>query len=788
MAIFDSNYDIKTVNGTQLDLWINPGIYLFTAEAMQASHNAPTTETGSLIVFSTNNKNYVYQFFLEYANNTIYFRSKLGNTWTSWASSSSNGTSYVTVVSSDSDNLISAGSDGGAYLSLDEIGIGSVLQNAVLEEGILKLTWKLTDSSTVTTNIDLSALIDEYTSGIGIKIENNVVNLDVEYLDSLLSELGYVTKTELEEVSDSIPDVSNFVTNTELATEIEIVKALIPVVDDFVTSSELSSAIRTVEGKIPDISSLFAKLDYNSSTGVLTFYNSDSVEVATVTIPNGGSGVKDAYLEYNENSSYTEVILVIEIGTTDGPSEYIKVNLADLSDHYGADNGVMLVEGAASSGVFVIDQDWLDEYLVAELPDLINYATKAELTALEESLADEYCIAYVTSDTGTSRIQNEVTGSGPMYIHTDGTKSYVGVNNGGADGIVGQLYAIDSSTAYGTRLNIFKKGMYYIANKSNTDADYVIDDATREIAVKGDIPSLEGYALTAEVTTLISSAITEVEGKMPSTTNLVASAVYNLSTGTLSLRNSNDVELGTVTIPSTGTVLQAAELQEDGKLKMTWVLADSSTTETTVDLSDLIDVYKAGTGLTETDNTFSIDTEYLTGVINTALTDINATLASLSTTVADNTTNISTLQSLVSTNTENISNLQTTVEGHTTNITSLQESISTINNNISELEDKISEITYDIPLYFDDNSITNGIHTFLPENAATIQLIKIEADGSGTTDLGITMSGDISLSDSMTVTTTDTDCTTFAGYAVVFTLTGVSDQTKIAVLARCTLS
>ena len=135
---------------------------------------------------------------------------------------------------------------------------------------------------------------------------------------------------------------------------------------------------------------------------------------------------------------------------------------------------------------------------LSDIVDLSDYATSEDLSALESALNDKFCIATITSDTGTSRIQNEITGSGPMYHHVDGTYSYTGVNNGGADGIGVQTYVKDNATGTGTRINVYTKGAYYVPNKSNTDADYVADDPDREIAVKGDLAALEARLAAVE--------------------------------------------------------------------------------------------------------------------------------------------------------------------------------------------------------------------------------------------------------------------------------------------------
>ena len=358
MANYDSIYDVSSIRGSNLDLWVNPGMFFFTAEAMKACHNAPTAEAGSLMVISANNKTHVYQLYLVYASNTIYFRSKAGTTWTTWyTNGSSQSVESVVVVSTDENNVLTAGSDGGAYLS-----------------------------------------------------------------------------------SEAIPDVTNLV----------------------------------------------ASAKYDIATGVLSFYNTSNVDegteaVATVTIPASSTVLESASVE---EGKLKLVWKLVDDSTTE-----TDIDLSSLIDEYTAGTGILV-----ENKIIKINTEWLS----TQIPDVSGFATKTELTTLEESLPDKYCLAYITSDTGTSRIQNEVTGSGPMYTHTDGTRSYVGVNNGGADSIVAQIYAINDSTKFGTRINIFNKGAYYIPNMSSSDAGYEIDGEQYEIAVKGDLPTVETLALPTD--------------------------------------------------------------------------------------------------------------------------------------------------------------------------------------------------------------------------------------------------------------------------------------------------
>lgn len=187
-----------------------------------------------------------------------------------------------------------------------------------------------------------------------------------------------------------------------------------------------------------------------------------------------------------------EKVAAIEVPSVEGLASetYVDEKVASIE--------IPSVEGLAS-------ETYVDEKIASiEHPtvDLSDYYTKSEV----DSAVDAKTTTAISSSTGTAYVWNETSGGGARYVNVDGTASFVGVNNGGADDITAQIYSKDNSTNFGTRLNVYNKGIFYVPNKSTSDADYVADDANQELAVKGDIPSLEGYATEAFVTEKVAEA------------------------------------------------------------------------------------------------------------------------------------------------------------------------------------------------------------------------------------------------------------------------------------------
>lgn len=108
-----------------------------------------------------------------------------------------------------------------------------------------------------------------------------------------------------------------------------------------------------------------------------------------------------------------------------------------------------------------------------------------------------YVEESVQGTNGTSYVWNEQSGGGARFVHNDGTESFVGVNDGGENGMVAQIYAdknVDGNWI-GTRLNVYQKGAFYFNAKDKASGSYVGDDPAHEIATLGDIPEDKVYYL-----------------------------------------------------------------------------------------------------------------------------------------------------------------------------------------------------------------------------------------------------------------------------------------------------
>lgn len=202
---------------------------------------------------------------------------------------------------------------------------------------------------------------------------------------------------------------------------------------------------------------------------------SGSLEVVTeAEKPYAGATVGDMYLDLvlsdtTASHIYVPVNGLIDVYTA-GDGINVENNVISLNVDSG--NGLSVGPGGLAMGLATTttagalsatDKEYLDT-----LPSVLSGKTDRLIAATN----------------GRSLIFNEGDGGGTKFEHSDGTLSFLGVNDGGAEGITGQLYSVkqEGGKYVGTRMNMTSDGFYYLP-KSNS-SQYTAKD---EIATKGDI-------------------------------------------------------------------------------------------------------------------------------------------------------------------------------------------------------------------------------------------------------------------------------------------------------------
>lgn len=176
--------------------------------------------------------------------------------------------------------------------------------------------------------------------------------------------------------------------------------------------------------------------------------------------------------------------------TVDGSSSYVGAEINIPKD--------LVVQSGSVKTVTEDDQPYVGAKVGDTYIELIlNDAEASHIYIPTSGLIDtsDFVVREIVNDDGgTALIFNEYTGGGAKYTHQDGTESFVGVNNGGENGMVAQIYAdknVDGNWI-GSRINVYQKGIFYHNAEDKASSGYVADDPAHEIATIGDIPDVSG--------------------------------------------------------------------------------------------------------------------------------------------------------------------------------------------------------------------------------------------------------------------------------------------------------
>jgi len=298
------------------------------------------------------------------------------------------------------------------------------------------------------------------------------------------------------------------------------------------------------------------------------------------------------------------------------------------------------------------------------LTDNLSAETSARIAADNTKVDKE-----INGTNGKALIFNESDGGGAKFEHTDGTWSFVGVNDGGEDGIAGQIYAVkpvSGGTANGARIDVSQSGMYYTVGNQSASQRMVADN---EIATKGDVSAEEARALAAEAE--LASQIAEKDSLPERNAGTVGKFLTNDGTDAswaalpeYTITKDAQAETGyahtyhltkdgvnvgaSINIPKdmvveSGTVETCT--QDDvpvvgykvGDKYIDLVLANSGQSHLYILVSDLIDVYQGSTYIDITNNTISLkysdletklqDTFYTESEINDIVDDLETSIA-----------------------------------------------------------------------------------------------------------------------------------------------------------------
>ena len=242
----------------------------------------------------------------------------------------------------------------------------------------------------------------------------------------------------------------------------------------------------------------------------------------------------------------------------------------------------------------------------------------------------------VVGSNGKALIFNENDGGGAKFEHNDGTWSFVGVNDGGENGLAAQIYALkknENNKYVGTRINVTKNGIYY--TNGNDSMAYTAGD---EIATKKDV-SGDANSKTVYVTETSggsSDPFSKKYGIYQGAQGSAQSPVPAELLSEISIPKDMFVESGTV-----GTVTvddQPYPGARVGDKYIDLILANASSDHIYIPANSLVDVYTTEQGATEIQLTISGNNVISAAVVainGSKLVDASVTKAKLVSSVQD---------------------------------------------------------------------------------------------------------------------------------------------------------
>ena len=200
----------------------------------------------------------------------------------------------------------------------------------------------------------------------------------------------------------------------------------------------------------------------------------------------------------------------------------------------------------------------------------------------------------IVSAEGKAMVWNEASGGGAMFQNVDGTTSFVGVNNEGANGIAAQIYAKNKTTNVGTRINVTTSGIYYTNGKTNGSYD-----SGDEIATKKDIRG-DANAKTVYITETAGGSgdlYSKRYGIYQGADGSAVSPVPAEKLADIDIPKDMVVESGTVgTVTTPNVPYEGAQV---GDKYIDLVIANASSDHIYIPANSLVDVYTAAQGASE---------------------------------------------------------------------------------------------------------------------------------------------------------------------------------------------
>ena len=344
------------------------------------------------------------------------------------------------------------------------------------EEQILALLSNVTQSITneveraTSAETALGNLIDAVDDKVDHEIADRAADVDAEEARATSAEtaLGNLIEDEVtratsaeEALSDRISEIESGSTQA-LNDEIARAKAAEEALDDKIEVEKtraLSAETAIVDALADEVTErkagAVASVDYDSSGKTIDFYNANNVKIDSI---DATDFIKDGMIDSVTLETTGGTTYLVIVWNTDAGKETTRIDIGDIFDAN-------------------------------------NYYTKTETDDLLDNKTDY----QVNGTNGKAIMFNEADGGGAKFEHNDGTWSFAGVNDGGKNGLAGQIYAVEPSNGYkGTKLDVTVGGLYYTKGEESGKPVAERDVEANEVATKGNVANAKVRAVDVD--------------------------------------------------------------------------------------------------------------------------------------------------------------------------------------------------------------------------------------------------------------------------------------------------
>lgn len=352
-------------------------------------------------------------------------------------------------------------------LVLDEKATKSELQEA---KSLITTAQSAADTASSTANeakvlatanasslAELTGIVTSKADANTVVAISNRVDITENAIDSLEENIEELSTNKANKTE--IPDVSNFATKDELPT-------------DYATKDELS----TLSGKVDELEELKADVTAVNENAEYIRANAANLETLNTAVA--------SLEEIKANATAVQA-----------NADRIEANLANITTNTEAVSALTTRVGTLENA---------GHLTASTLPSHLSGLVAVDGTNVTN--AKHQIISKSNNKNVTAMLWNEKSGGGTMMKNEDAGKvSFIGVNNGAADGdeIWVQAYAKKISGNVGVRMTLTTDKMYYTKNQSNgsfTDNDEIV--TVKDLPI---VPDVSGFATKEEVSTAINN-------------------------------------------------------------------------------------------------------------------------------------------------------------------------------------------------------------------------------------------------------------------------------------------